>query len=133
MIEVDCLIFVGIILLEDVVDCVICFKLLEEYVGQLQVCLQMEIFIKVVKLCGDVFDYLLIFGFLGLGKITFVNIVVNEMGVNLCTIFGSVLEKVGDLVAMFINFELYDVLFIDEIYCLSLVVEEVLYSVMEDY
>lgn len=93
----------------------------------------MEIFIKVVKLCGDVFDYLLIFGFLGLGKIMFVNIVVNEMGVNLCMIFGLVLEKVGDLVAMFINFELYDVLFIDEIYCLSLVVEEVLYLVMEDY
>lgn len=93
----------------------------------------MEIFIKVVKLCGDVFDYLLIFGFLGLGKIMFVNIVVNEMGVNLCMIFGLVLEKVGDLVVMFINFELYDVLFIDEIYCLLLVVEEVLYLVMEDY
>lgn len=93
----------------------------------------MEIFIKVAKLRGDVFDYLLIFGFSGLGKITFVNIVVNEMGVNLRTIFGSVLEKAGDLVAMFINFESYDVLFIDEIYRLSLVVEEVLYSVMEDY
>lgn len=93
----------------------------------------MEIFIKAVKLCGDVFDYLLIFGFLGLGKIMFVNIVVNEMGVNLCMIFGLVLEKVGDLAVMFINFELYDVLFIDEIYCLLLVVEEVLYLVMEDY
>lgn len=133
MIEVDRLIFVGIILSEDVVDRVIRFKLLEEYVGQSQVRLQMEIFIKVAKLRGDVFDYLLIFGFSGLGKITFVNIVVNEMGVNLRTIFGSVLEKAGDLVAMFINFESYDVLFIDEIYRLSLVVEEVLYSVMEDY
>lgn len=78
-------------------------------------------------------DYVLIFGFLGLGKIILVNIVVNEMGVNLCIIFGLVLEKVGDLVVMLINLELYDVLFIDEIYWLFLVVEEILYLVMEDY
>lgn len=133
MIEVDWLVLVDSSGFEEVVDCVICLKLLVEYVGQLQVCLQMEIFIQVVKLCGDVFDYLLIFGLSGLGKIILVNIVVNEMGVNLCIIFGLVLEKVGDFVVMFINFELYDVLFIDEIYCFLLVVEEVFYLVMEDY
>lgn len=76
---------------------------------------------------------MLIFGFLGLGKIILVNIVVNEMGVNICIILGFVLEKVGDLVVLLINFEENDVLFIDEIYCLSLMVEEVLYFVMEDY
>lgn len=55
------------------------------------------------------------------------------MGVNICIILGFVLEKVGDLVVLLINFEENDVLFIDEIYCLSLMVEEVLYFVMEDY
>lgn len=93
----------------------------------------MEIFIKAAKLRGDAFDYLLIFGFLGLGKTTLANIVANEMGVNLRTTFGLVLEKAGDLAAMLTNFELHDVLFIDEIYCLLLVVEEVLYLAMEDY
>lgn len=83
--------------------------------------------------CDDVFDYLFIFGLLGLGKIMFVNIVVNEMGVNIKIIFGFVFEKVGDFVVLFINFECNDVLFIDEIYCLSLVVEEIFYLVMEDY
>lgn len=82
---------------------------------------------------NEVLDYFLIFGLLGLGKIMFVNIVVNEMGVNICFIFGFVFEKVGDLVVMFINFEFYDVFFIDEIYCLFFVIEEVFYFVMEDY
>lgn len=63
----------------------------------------------------------------------FVNIVVNEMGVNIKIMLGFVFEKVGDLVVLFINFECNDVLFIDEIYCLSLVVEEIFYFVMEDY
>lgn len=83
--------------------------------------------------CDDVLDYLFIFGLLGLGKIMFVNIVVNEMGVNIKIMLGFVFEKVGDLVVLFINFECNDVLFIDEIYCLSLVVEEIFYFVMEDY
>lgn len=93
----------------------------------------MEIFIFVVKGWQEVFDYILIFGFFGLGKIMLVNIIVNEMGGSLKSMFGLVLECVGDLVVMFINFEYGDVLFVDEIYCLSLVVEEIFYLAMEDY
>ncbi len=87
---------------------------------------QMEIFIKAAKLRGDALDHLLIFGS-GLGKTTLANIVANEMGVNLRTTSGPVLEKAGDLAAMLTNLEPHDALFIDEIHRLSPVVEEVLY------
>ena len=76
---------------------------------------------------------MLIFGPPGLGKTTLANIVANEMGVNIRTTSGPVLEKAGDLAAMLTNLEPHDVLFIDEIHRLSPAIEEVLYPAMEDY
>ena len=93
----------------------------------------MEIFIKAAQLRQDALDHLLICGPPGLGKTTLANIVANEMGVNIRTTSGPVLEKAGDLAAMLTNLEPHDVLFIDEIHRLSPAIEEVLYPAMEDY
>ncbi|WP_312739696.1 Holliday junction branch migration DNA helicase RuvB [Cedecea neteri] len=133
MIEADRLVSPGNITQDELIDRAIRPKLLEEYVGQPHVRSQMEIFIQAAKLRGDALDHLLIFGPPGLGKTTLANIVANEMGVNLRTTSGPVLEKAGDLAAMLTNLEPHDVLFIDEIHRLSPVVEEVLYPAMEDY
>ena len=97
MIEADRLISAVSTLPEDVVDRAIRPKLLEEYIGQPQVRSQMEIFIQAAKLRSEALDHLLIFGPPGLGKTTLANIVANEMGVNLRTTSGPVLEKAGDL------------------------------------
>lgn len=133
MIEADRIISGQAKLDEDVIDRAIRPKLLADYVGQPQVREQMDIFIKAAKLRQDALDHLLIFGPPGLGKTTLANIVANEMGVNIRTTSGPVLEKAGDLAAMLTNLEPQDVLFIDEIHRLSPAIEEVLYPAMEDY
>lgn len=133
MIEADRIISASPKREEEVVDRAIRPKLLADYVGQTSVRSQMEIFIKAAKLRDEALDHLLIFGPPGLGKTTLANIVANEMGVNIRTTSGPVLEKAGDLAAMLTNLEPYDVLFIDEIHRLSPAIEEVLYPAMEDY
>ena len=133
MIEADRIISGQAKIDEDVIDRAIRQKLLADYVGQPQVREQMDIFIKAAKLRQDALDHLLIFGPPGLGKTTLANIVANEMGVNIRTTSGPVLEKAGDLAAMLTNLEPHDVLFIDEIHRLSPAIEEVLYPAMEDY
>lgn len=106
---------------------------LAEYIGQQAVKEQMQIFIPAAKKRSEPLDHTLIFGPPGLGKTTLANIIANEMGSNIKTTSGPVLEKAGDLAAMLTNLEAGDVLFIDEIHRLSPSIEEVLYPAMEDY
>jgi len=108
-------------------------KMLTDYVGQEEVCEQMDIFVSAAIKRGEALDHVLIFGPPGLGKTTLSHIIANEMQVNLRQTSGPVLEKAGDLAAILTNLEAHDVLFIDEIHRLSPVVEEILYRAMEDY
>ena len=133
MIEADRLIEPVATIEDEGVDRAIRPKMLADYTGQAHVKAQMEIFIPAAIKRGEPLDHLLIFGPPGLGKTTLANIVANEMGVNIRTTSGPVLEKAGDLAALLTNLEENDILFIDEIHRLSPVVEEVLYPAMEDY
>ena len=108
-------------------------KLLQEYVGQTKVREQLEIFIGAAKKRGEAMDHVLLFGPPGLGKTTLSHIIAQELGVNLRSTSGPVLEKPKDLAALLTGLERNDVLFIDEIHRLSPVVEEILYPALEDY
>ena len=108
-------------------------KLFSDFEGQNQVVDNLEIFIEAAKQRGDALDHVLLHGPPGLGKTTLANIIANELDVNIKTTSGPVLDKPGDLAGLLTNLEERDVLFIDEIHRLNPIVEEYLYSAMEDY
>ena len=108
-------------------------RTLQEYVGQSKTKKNLQVFIDAACKRQEALDHVLFFGPPGLGKTTLANIIAQEMGVNIKSTSGPVIEKAGDLAAVLTNLEEGDVLFIDEIHRLSPVVEEILYPAMEDY
>lgn len=104
-----------------------------DFKGQKQIVENLKIFVKAASMRGEALDHVLLHGPPGLGKTTLSNIISNELGVGLKVSSGPVLDKPGDLAGLLTNLEFRDVLFIDEIHRLSPIVEEYLYSAMEDF
>ena len=118
---------------DDLAEASIRPKRLDDYLGQQPVREQLKIAIEAARGRGEAMDHVLIFGPPGLGKTTLSHVIANELGVNLRTTSGPVIERAGDLAALLTNLQPHDVLFVDEIHRLSPAIEEVLYPAMEDF
>lgn len=108
-------------------------KILTEYIGQEEIKKNLAIFMQAAKKRKEPLEHVLLHGPPGLGKTTLAHIIAHEMGVNIRVTSGPALEKQGDLASIITNLRDYDILFIDEIHRIKPVVEEVLYTAMEDF
>jgi Holliday junction DNA helicase RuvB len=108
-------------------------KTLKEFIGQKKIKENIEVFIKAALLRGEPLDHVLFCGPPGLGKTTLATVIANELGVNIKSTSGPVLERAGDVAAILTNLSDRDILFIDEIHRLPRMVEEILYPAMEDF
>ena len=107
--------------------------ILDEFIGQYQVRAQLRVFLGAAKKLGKSLDHTIFYGNPGLGKTTLAQIMAAELGVNITTITGPMLERPGDLASILTNLQRNDILFIDEIHRMPIAVEEVLYPAMEDF
>ena len=106
---------------------------LEEFIGQEDLRANLRVYLNAAMERGQPMDHVLFYGPPGLGKTTLSRIMASELGVNLVTTSGPVLERSGDLAAILTNLQRHDILFIDEIHRMPIAVEEILYPAMEDY
>ncbi|MBC7189565.1 Holliday junction branch migration DNA helicase RuvB, partial [Candidatus Aerophobetes bacterium] len=108
-------------------------KSLKEFIGQKKIKDNIEVFIKAALIRQEPLDHVLFCGPPGLGKTTLATVIANELGVNIKSTSGPVLERAGDVAAILTNLSDRDILFIDEIHRLPRIVEEILYPAMEDF
>lgn len=106
---------------------------LDEYIGQEEVKSNLKVFIEAARARSEALDHVLFHGSPGLGKTTLAHVIANELGVNITSTSGPVIERQGDLAAILTSLQPRDVLFIDEVHRLNHVVEEILYPAMEDF
>jgi holliday junction DNA helicase RuvB len=106
---------------------------LDEYIGQEELKRNLKVFIEAAKARSEALDHVLFHGSPGLGKTTLAHVLANELGVNITSTSGPVIERQGDLAAILTSLQPRDVLFIDEVHRLNHVVEEILYPAMEDF